>query len=137
MCPLQKKTTKSGRLQRRPFLFLSSLVFLYPLFSFLGFKVPKKPKTVQLQLDLKPGEYHIEPDFVLFDDQDGPWAISRKCTHLGCTVQFREQKRLFECPCHSSRFSDRGIVINGPAKRNLPLYKVEKTTEHNKYLIIM
>jgi len=137
MCSQLKKTTTKRRLKRRPFLFLTSLVLLYPLLSFLGFKTPKKPKTIRLQLELKPGEFHIEPDFVLFTSQDNSWAVSRKCTHLGCIIQFREQERIFECPCHTSRFSDHGVVLNGPAKRNLSLYKVEKQVNQNTYLVIM
>ena len=136
--PVQENTTeKRNILKRRFFLFFTSLTLTYPLFSFFSYKAPKKPKTVKLQLDIQPGGYHVEPDFVLFEDNRQPWAVSRKCTHLGCTIQFREQKRIFECPCHESRFSDRGVVLNGPAKRNLHKYRVEKLAEQKIYLVTM
>ena len=135
--PANHTTTKRGILKRRFFLLLTSLTLAYPLLSFLGYKVPKKPKTIKLQLDLKPGQYHIEPDFILFEGNHKSWAVSRKCTHLGCKIQFREKERIFECPCHQSRFSDHGVVINGPAKRNLPKFRVEKLTEQKTYLVTM
>lgn len=131
----QPKPVNQRNLRRRIFLFLTSLALAYPLFSFLGYKAPKKPKTIKVQIQIKPGDYHIEPDFILFENSDQPWAVSRKCTHLGCTIQFREQGRVFECPCHQSRFSDHGIVINGPAKRNLPMYHVERIKDKDTYLV--
>jgi len=134
---IQKVTTKSGPLKRRFFLLLTSLTLIYPLLSFLGYKAPKKPKIIELQLDLKPGEFHVHPDFILFGDNHKPWAVSRKCTHLGCTIQFREQEQFFECPCHQSRFSNLGVVLHGPAKRNLPIFKVEKLEGQKTYLVIM
>lgn len=130
-------TDKKGRFQRRLFLIFASFSVVYPLLSFLGFRTAKKPKIVKLQLNIKPGSYHIEPDFVLFESDKKVWAISRKCTHLGCTIHFREQARIFECPCHESRFSDMGVVLNGPAKRSLPKYRVEKLDEGNIYLVTL
>jgi len=124
-------------LKRRYFLFFTSLSLIYPLLTFIGYRPPKKTKTVRLQIDVKPGEYHIEPDFILFQDNQQPWAVSRKCTHLGCTISFRKQERVFECPCHQSRFSDHGVVLKGPAKRNLAKYPVERLVKQNSYLVTM
>ena len=33
--------------------------------------------------------------------EGGFLALSRKCTHLGCTVPWIEKKNKFECPCHA------------------------------------
>ena len=37
------------------------------------------------------------------------------CSHLGCSVQWTPADKLFECPCHGSRFNIDGQVTHGPA----------------------
>jgi len=49
-------------------------------------------------------------------------ALSRKCTHLGCTVPWFPKEKRFECPCHASAFDIRGEVIRPPAPRALDIY---------------
>jgi cytochrome b6-f complex iron-sulfur subunit len=51
-------------------------------------------------------------------------ALSRKCTHLGCTVPWDEQEKRFACPCHASAFDITGRVISPPAPRALDAYPV-------------
>lgn len=46
-------------------------------------------------------------------------AISRQCTHLGCTVPWDEAGQRFACPCHASAFDITGTVIQAPAPRAL------------------
>ena len=46
-------------------------------------------------------------------------ALSRVCTHSGCTINWKSSADKFACPCHGSEFSDKGLVIRGPAKRSL------------------
>jgi len=55
-------------------------------------------------------------------DDGGFLAVSRKCTHLGCTVPWLEKEKRFACPCHGSAFDIRGEVVNAPAPRALDLY---------------
>ena len=42
-------------------------------------------------------------------------ALSPVCTHLACEVSWNRAERSWDCPCHGSRFSIDGGVINGPA----------------------
>ncbi len=51
-------------------------------------------------------------------------ALSRTCTHLGCSVPWDEQKNLFVCPCHGSTFNMTGEVLTAPAPRPLDTYPV-------------
>lgn len=43
-------------------------------------------------------------------------AVSRTCTHMGCLVLVPAPPgRTLDCPCHGSRFTPAGAVVNGPA----------------------
>ena len=67
----------------------------------------------------------IRGKFYLCRMEDGGFlALSRKCTHLGCTVPWLEKEKRFACPCHGSTFDIRGEVISPPAPRALDLYPV-------------
>ena len=57
-------------------------------------------------------------------DGGGFMALSRVCTHLGCTVPWLADEERFLCPCHSSAFDIRGDVVNPPAPRALDLFTV-------------
>lgn len=50
-------------------------------------------------------------------------AFSAICTHQGCTVKTVEGGTI-NCPCHGSKFSTDGSVVNGPAKKPLPSREV-------------
>lgn len=51
-------------------------------------------------------------------------AVSRECTHLGCTVPWDGDRGLFVCPCHASSFNITGEVLSPPAPRALDLHPV-------------
>ncbi len=46
-------------------------------------------------------------------------AFDATCPHLGCIVEWNGSEGSFDCPCHGSRFDDRGRVLNGPALTGL------------------
>ena len=58
-------------------------------------------------------------------DTDGKTTVHHcRCTHLGCEVEWNPDDRTWECPCHGSRFSENGQVLDGPAVT--PLHQKEE-----------
>lgn len=53
---------------------------------------------------------HTEAGFV---------ACSAICPHRNCEVEYRGADKQFVCPCHNSRFDEKGKVLRGPAKTDL------------------
>ncbi|HZI32298.1 MAG TPA: Rieske (2Fe-2S) protein [Candidatus Binatia bacterium] len=51
------------------------------------------------------------------------FALSSLCTHKHCKLD-AEPNRTFYCPCHGSMFDANGKVTEGPARRNLPVFKM-------------
>lgn len=51
-------------------------------------------------------------------------AVSRQCTHLGCTVPWIAEEKQFKCPCHASVFDITGNVMHSPASRALDLFPI-------------
>ena len=41
--------------------------------------------------------------------------ITPRCPHLGCALKYNKQERSWDCPCHGSRFSETGELIDNPA----------------------
>jgi len=68
-----------------------------------------------------------EEGLVLFRDNDGFYAVSAVCTHLGCTVAW--SKDGFACPCHGSKFDSAGRVVAGPAPRPLPWLELARAAD--------
>lgn len=122
-------------LDRRAFLakintvgkFVIFFALLTPISKFINFSSPRKPKLVRVNRALKEAGFIIEPDFILFDIDDEPVAVSRTCTHLGCKLNYHELEKMLICPCHQSRFSKMGKRLAGPAQLDLPIFSVEKT----------
>ncbi|MFC5408336.1 FAD-dependent oxidoreductase [Larkinella bovis] len=61
------------------------------------------------------------------DEQGHLHAHSAICPHLGCVVHWNADEKSFDCPCHGSRFTGTGQVINGPALNDMK--EVELKTE--------
>jgi Rieske Fe-S protein len=49
------------------------------------------------------------------------YLVNTTCTHMGCELNWNTAETSWDCPCHGSRFSTEGRVIEGPAVKDLDL----------------
>ncbi len=74
-----------------------------------------------------PGGFKVIQSVIVINKGTGFVAMSSICTHQGCTVNFDSVSNTLICPCHGSKFSLEGTVVNGPAITPLQLYKVSQS----------
>lgn len=55
------------------------------------------------------------------DDNGKLFVVDTTCTHLGCECEWNHAEKTWDCPCHGSRYTFKGEVIEGPAKEGLEL----------------
>jgi len=48
---------------------------------------------------------------------DRVFVIYARCTHLGCTPDWKSSENKFKCPCHGSGYDSEGVNFEGPAPR--------------------
>lgn len=79
--------------------------------------------------DFPPGAFHTVtlPDGAIIQLRRLPGktprfqALSARCTHKGCVVDWRPAEKQFHCPCHGGRFDANGRVLGGPPPSPLPI----------------
>lgn len=63
-----------------------------------------------------------------YKDENGALSVvDTTCTHMGCELEWNSGDRTWDCPCHGSRFSIHGDVIEGPAKQPLTKIKYQES----------
>jgi Rieske Fe-S protein len=56
----------------------------------------------------------------VYRDESGKLHIlSPVCRHLRCIVSWNPAERTWDCPCHGSRYTGEGRMIQGPATKDL------------------
>ena len=66
---------------------------------------------------------------VLRDGKGKLRATSAKCTHEGCTVQYKADESIIWCACHNGRYDLDGRVLSGPPPRALAVYEASGSLE--------
>ena len=56
---------------------------------------------------------------------DRIFVIYARCTHLGCTPDWKPSENKFKCPCHGSGYDSEGVNFEGPAPRPMDRARVE------------
>jgi len=56
---------------------------------------------------------------------DRLFVIYARCTHLGCTPDWKAAENKFKCPCHGSGYDSEGINFEGPAPRPMDRAQIE------------
>jgi len=115
---------------RRTVIVLSVVLFLAALAATILSLLPKVEYRDAQSVPIgRPADYPANSvsdrflarfNFYVVNDGTGIFAISAKCTHLGCTVNWEARTGTFDCPCHRSRFERNGNVVQSPAKKPLP-----------------
>jgi Rieske Fe-S protein len=114
-------------------LFASIVAFVYPVVRYL---VP--PPVTDLGGDevvaskvgeIKPNgskifRFGTRPGLLLMTAEGEYRALSAVCTHLSCTVQYRNDINEIWCACHNGLYDLNGRNISGPPPRPLEVFQV-------------
>ena len=87
------------------------------------FTVAKKDKTVEQKFILLKSEgmeFPIALYKLMINGTEEYKALYLQCTHQGCEVTPYEAAVV--CPCHGAEFNTKGMVIQGPAERDLKTF---------------
>ena len=71
------------------------------------------------KLSQYPPEFGHRKAFVQVTGGTAAIALSPKCPHQFCPVDFDATAKQFVCPCHGAKFSDTGALVSGPATTGL------------------
>jgi cytochrome b6-f complex iron-sulfur subunit len=56
---------------------------------------------------------------------DRIFVIYARCTHLGCTPDWKPSENKFKCPCHGSGYDSEGVNFEGPAPRPMDRARIQ------------
>lgn len=84
-----------------------------------------------------PGDYALGVDtkyqqqYRIWVDKtsDRLFVVYARCTHLGCTPDWKPSENKFKCPCHGSGYDSEAINFEGPAPRPMDRAHVELDAE--------
>jgi cytochrome b6-f complex iron-sulfur subunit len=101
--------------------FLSPNV-LYEPSAIVNVGKPDSFAVNSVTMDVNSGIYLVRAE-------EGFFALSAVCTHLGCLTAWNQDLGIIACPCHGSKFTRTGEKIEGPAPKPLPWLKTSVSDE--------
>ncbi len=104
--------------------FLMFLRFFFPRTLF----EPKTVFSIGYPQDFALGvETKFQRDYRIWVDRvpGRIFVIYARCTHLGCTPDWKPAENKFKCPCHGSGYDNEAINFEGPAPRPMDRAHVE------------
>ena len=113
--------------------FASIASFLYPVLRFLNPPLITEAAVNEVSAgkiqDLKPNSGKIvrfgnKPALLVRISDTEFKAFSAVCTHLNCTVQYRDTTQQIWCACHNGTYDLNGRVVSGPPPNPLEAYVV-------------
>jgi len=114
-------------------LFASLISFIYPVLRYL---VPPPvadlggDEVVASKVgDLKPNgskifRFGTYPALLVMTAEGEYRALSAVCTHLSCTVQYRNDLHEIWCACHNGLYDLNGRNVSGPPPRPLEAFQI-------------
>jgi cytochrome b6-f complex iron-sulfur subunit len=123
----EKKTAEAINRSRRRLIWTCIWGYLGVNFlMFLRFFLPRalfEPNTV-VDIGFPTGfSMGVNQEFLMSNriwvvkEPDRLFVIFARCTHLGCTPEWKSAENKFKCPCHGSGYDSEGVNFEGPAPR--------------------
>ncbi len=124
---------------RRRIIWLSITAFLTSCFlMFVRFFLPRSITEPSSTFKIGfPGDYALGVDtkyqqqYRIWVDKtsDRLFVVYARCTHLGCTPDWKASENKFKCPCHGSGYDSEAINFEGPAPRPMDRAEVKLDAE--------
>lgn len=127
-----------NEISRRDFLTISAFwscigAWFLTVIGIIKFPLPALLPDVSSVVKLgKPDDFPVDSSKIFEEDkilvrrdEKGIHAVSLICTHLGCIVGVNENGS-FACPCHGSKYNEKGEVTGGPAPKSLNWLQVSQ-----------
>ena len=125
--------------KRRRIIWLSVAGFLTTCFlMFIRFFLPRSITEPSSTFKIGfPGDYAMGVDtkyqqqYRIWVDKtsDRLFVVYARCTHLGCTPDWKASENKFKCPCHGSGYDSEAINFEGPAPRPMDRAEVKLDAE--------
>jgi cytochrome b6-f complex iron-sulfur subunit len=84
------------------------------------------PSDYSLGVDTK---YQQQHRIWVVKNTERLFVIFARCTHLGCTPDWKASENKFKCPCHGSGYDSEGINFEGPAPRPMDRAAIDLDAE--------